>query len=171
MTSSVFGKIIWNVWAPGKIKMFAWLMLQNKLWCNDRLQRHGWKNENFCQLCTRNLESSKHLFWECPMAKGVWETISSWTGCASLALAASWRDLQHSSIALAALDRSAPRWRKGTNTLLLLVCWEIWQERNNATFRKSTPRVSNIIRRVTDCIELWRAAGATCIESPFGEPP
>lgn len=49
-----FYQDMWKVWAPGKIKMFAWLMFQNRLWCNDRLQRRGWPNKYFYQLCVRN---------------------------------------------------------------------------------------------------------------------
>ena len=70
-----------------------------------------------------------------------------------------------------ALEKAGPGWRKGINTILLLACWEIWQERNDATFRKCTPAASNIIRRIRDGVQQWRTAGATCIESPFGEPP
>ena len=33
---------VWRAWAPPKQKFFAWLLLQNRLWCADRLQRRGW---------------------------------------------------------------------------------------------------------------------------------
>ena len=53
---------IWKVWAPGKIKIFSWLIHHDKVWCNDRLQRRQWPNPYFCQFCLKNLESSVHLF-------------------------------------------------------------------------------------------------------------
>lgn len=46
-----FKPLIWKVWAPGKVKMFMWLLHHNRLWCNDRLQRRGWPNGYFCPLC------------------------------------------------------------------------------------------------------------------------
>lgn len=68
---SEFDQVIWKTWDPGKIKMFSWLLLQNHLWCNDRLQRRGWTNNYLCQLCVRNLETSQHLFWTYPLAREV----------------------------------------------------------------------------------------------------
>lgn len=60
MTS--FKPLIWKAWAPGKVKMFAWLLHHNRLWCNDRLQRRGWPNGYFCPLCLHNLETlTSHL--------------------------------------------------------------------------------------------------------------
>lgn len=34
-----FRALIWKIWAPGKIKMFLWLLHHDRLWCNDRLQK------------------------------------------------------------------------------------------------------------------------------------
>ncbi|XP_020154562.1 uncharacterized protein [Aegilops tauschii subsp. strangulata] len=61
-TTGMFHDLIWGTWAPAKLKLFAWLLHQNRLWCNDRLQRRGWTNDYFYQLCLRNLECSAHLF-------------------------------------------------------------------------------------------------------------
>lgn len=60
---SIFGKC----WVPGTVKMFAWLLHTNRLWCNERLQRRGWPNGYFYSLCMQNLESALHLMWECPL--------------------------------------------------------------------------------------------------------
>lgn len=83
--------IKWNHEASGsfstssaRLKFFVWLLLKNRLWCNDRLQRRGWPNEYFCQLCLRNLESSEHLFWKCPFSSSVWEKAAGGFGCNSL---------------------------------------------------------------------------------------
>ena len=48
------GDLIWKTWAPGNIKFFTWLLLKDRLWTNDRLQRRGWPNSYFCQLCVRS---------------------------------------------------------------------------------------------------------------------
>jgi hypothetical protein len=37
-------KMVWKVWAPPKVKLFAWLALQNMISTADRLQRRGWSN-------------------------------------------------------------------------------------------------------------------------------
>jgi hypothetical protein len=43
---------------PPHCKLFCWLLLQNRIWCEDMLQRRGCPNEYFCPLCARKLESS-----------------------------------------------------------------------------------------------------------------
>ena len=77
-------QLIWKVWAPGKIKFFMWLLHHDRLWCNDRLQRRGWKNGYFCQLCLRSLESSTHLLWNCPTSQQIWARAAEWKGCGAL---------------------------------------------------------------------------------------
>jgi hypothetical protein len=63
---SKFPKLVWRVKAPPGPKVFVWLLLQNSLWTAACLQLHGWKNNYFCVLCERNLETVTHLFIECP---------------------------------------------------------------------------------------------------------
>jgi hypothetical protein len=50
--------------------------LQDKLWTEARLQIRGWKNNYFCALCERNLETTAHLFMECPYAVAVWTLVA-----------------------------------------------------------------------------------------------
>lgn len=170
-TSTNFDHLLWKAWAPGKIKIFSWLLLRDRLWCNDRLQRRGWPNGYFCKLCVRSLESSHHLFWNCPESRQVCTAIGQWHGCSALSPADCWSRRNSSTIIHNILARTDPSRRHGARSIPLLTCWEIWQERNNCTFRSNLPSMREIIRRIRDSIELWRIAGATCIESPFGEPP
>ena len=55
-------KVIWKVWAPPKVKFFAWLAIQNRVWTVDRLERRGMQNCGLCPLCKREFESAAHLF-------------------------------------------------------------------------------------------------------------
>ena len=41
--ASAMKGLVWKIWAPGNIKFFLWLLHQNRLWCNDCLQRRGWE--------------------------------------------------------------------------------------------------------------------------------
>jgi hypothetical protein len=38
MTNSYMMKAVWKTWAPPKCKLFAWLILQNRVWTADRLE-------------------------------------------------------------------------------------------------------------------------------------
>lgn len=65
------------------------------------------------------------------------------------------------------IDRTAHRQRKGINSIILL----IWQELNNCIFRGEITSSNEIITAVVRSLELWRLAGAKCLQSPFGDPP
>jgi hypothetical protein len=83
-TQSNYRSLIWKAQAPPKCKFFVWLLLQDRLWTAARLQVRGWKNNYFCALCVRNLETAQHLFFECPFSRAVWQLVASWSSCASL---------------------------------------------------------------------------------------
>jgi hypothetical protein len=70
--------------APPKCKFFLWLMLQNRIWTTAHLQIRGWTNEYFCQLCLRSLETTQHMFCECPMAREIWKQAGNWIQVPSL---------------------------------------------------------------------------------------
>uniref|UniRef100_A0A8R7QZD5 Reverse transcriptase zinc-binding domain-containing protein n=1 Tax=Triticum urartu TaxID=4572 RepID=A0A8R7QZD5_TRIUA len=40
LTLSPMDFMIWKAWAPPKIKLFAWLAIQDRIWTADRLERH-----------------------------------------------------------------------------------------------------------------------------------
>jgi hypothetical protein len=44
-------KELWKVHAPGKCKMFLWLLMHEMVWTSERLQRHGMENHGPCALC------------------------------------------------------------------------------------------------------------------------
>lgn len=53
LTLSPMDLIVWKVWAPPKVKIFAWLALQDRIWTADRLERREWPNCGLCPLCKR----------------------------------------------------------------------------------------------------------------------
>jgi hypothetical protein len=55
-TFSCMKSLAWKPWAPPKYKTFALLIIQNRLWTADRLQRRGWPNCGICKLCNRDQE-------------------------------------------------------------------------------------------------------------------
>jgi len=63
---STFPTLICKAWAPPRYKIFMWLLLRDRVWTAARLQLRGWDNNFFCVLCERILETSTHLFIECP---------------------------------------------------------------------------------------------------------
>lgn len=168
---SVFPQLIWKTWAPGKLKVFCWLMMLNRLWCNDRLQRRGWPNSYFCTFCRRNLETAEHVFWTCPFSASLWHTLSTWHGCEALRLQHENGNATAADRVLGFVERSKPEFRKGIKSLAMLTLWEIWLHRNSCTFRETEPTAVAITQAIRRGIDLGRQAGATCLMHPFTLPP
>ena len=135
LTFSSMPDAVWKNWAPPKCKLFVWLILQNRVWTSDRLQRRGWPNCGRCQLCNREAETGPHLFFKCRYTLRIWNEVISWLGLstidtslwASFALVKEWRD--------SVIFTNGIR-REYLASLIMLVSWEIWNEQNTWVFQK-----------------------------------
>ena len=76
--STVMKPTVWSNWAPPKCKLFAWLILQYRVWTVVRLQRRGWPNCALCQLCKRKTESAAHIMLKCCYLLRIWNGIIAW---------------------------------------------------------------------------------------------
>ena len=165
-----FRELIWSTRAPAKLKIFAWLLHQYRLWCNDRLQRRGWPNNYFCQLCLRNLESSEHVCWRCPLATPTWKAIATWKCCRALGQESWIGNVTSLDKFRAMSDATPPAHRKAIKSLAMLALWQIWQERNHRTFRAKEAKVEDILNEIRRGLSLWQQAGIKSVQSPFGDP-
>lgn len=77
---TIFNETIWKCWAPPKCKFFAWLILQNRVWMTDRLQKRGWTNQQVCLLCYTIQETAVHLLAHCRFSRRIWMEIQRWAG-------------------------------------------------------------------------------------------
>jgi hypothetical protein len=59
---------------------FVWLILRDRVWTADRLQRRGWPNCGDCQLFMLKPESMVHLLFKCRYSLRIWNYIISWLG-------------------------------------------------------------------------------------------
>ena len=57
---------------PNKIKTFAWRACRNVLPTKANLQFWKVTQDNVCEECGVEVESSGHVFWHCVGAKEVW---------------------------------------------------------------------------------------------------
>jgi hypothetical protein len=58
-----------------KCKVFAWILIHDKILTADNLQRRGWPHQERCVLCDGPLETGLHLSLLCPYVKAVWNQI------------------------------------------------------------------------------------------------
>jgi hypothetical protein len=63
---------VWNLFAPLKFKMHAWLALRRRCWTANRRWRHGLRMHIMCPLCGSRQEMLDHITLECPYATAIW---------------------------------------------------------------------------------------------------
>jgi mannosylglycoprotein endo-beta-mannosidase len=157
--SRVFMKV-WRAWAPPKVKFFAWLAIQNRIWTADRLEKRGWQNCGLCPLCNQTTETVNHLFVSCRYTVRLWCYVKEWLGIHDIH-PRQWRGSGLSTKNWWSLMTAGPSSnRKAMASLTLLVSWEVWNERNARVFQhKLAPPfvILDIIKRET---RLWVLAGA-----------
>lgn len=162
--------LVWDAWAPAKCKMFAWLLLQNRLWCADRLMMREWPNCYFCPLCIRHLETAKHLFLDCPFARIIWAAIAAWPHCSGLA-PRSWSTCTSLPDAWEAMiATTAGEHREGVRSLIILVSWELWKERNNHVFKDKSSSMRRLVLLVREEAQSWVFSGALKLKRLLWEP-
>ena len=59
---------------PLKIKVFMWFVHKQVILTKDNLIKRNWTGPTRCSFCDRD-ETIKHLFFDCPLAKVLWQTV------------------------------------------------------------------------------------------------
>lgn len=66
-------KNLWKIRAPMKVRIFIWLMLDDKILTQQVMHYRGWPVPTGCHLCAADIiESRDHLMWDCPYASSFW---------------------------------------------------------------------------------------------------
>ena len=71
-------ELIWKAQVENKCKIFARILVQDKILTAHNLQKRGWPHQEHCVLCNSPLETGLHLCLCCPFVKVVWDQILSW---------------------------------------------------------------------------------------------
>jgi hypothetical protein len=156
--ASDFKRTVWKIWAPPKVKFFAWFALQNRLWTANRLQKKGWPNCGNCPLCMRSAECINHLLVHCRFTQRLWGLIKEWLGLYSIELH-TWLAMSLHEWWSLMTGASTPN-RKALGSVVLLTSWEIWNERNARIFRHKHAPPTVVFGNIKKELKLWVAAGA-----------
>ncbi|CAA7013631.1 unnamed protein product [Microthlaspi erraticum] len=66
---------IWRVVAPERVRVFFWLLGNNRIMTNqERFHRHIGDTE-LCQICKADIESTLHILRDCSAMSGIWERV------------------------------------------------------------------------------------------------
>jgi hypothetical protein len=116
----------WNI--AHKIKLFTWILIENKLNTWDNIQRKGWVGPNIFQLCFSDAKTMMHMFIKCSFTRQVWDRITLdqnlnivWDGTTLPACHDYWSTREHNLKHLPSLG-----------------CWFICLDRNKKVFENGT---------------------------------
>ena len=152
-------KGVWKCWAPLKCRIFMWLALQYRIWTSDRRARHGLQEQpETCKLCLQEIETADHLLMQCVYTRQVWWACTNRLRVA-LPIPTTEDVLQNWWINTR--QRFRGKQRKVVDSLITLVCWSIWKQRNARVFG-NTSRICNeemLSMRLVEELKLWAMAG------------
>jgi hypothetical protein len=122
-------RAIWKSKCMPKLRVFAWLLLKDRLNTKVMMIRKQWNVDSgpSCILCTDQvLETRDHLFFDCPFARSCWDMCQiHW----NTAMPISQRFLE------AKTSFAGPCFME----VAVCVAWNIWKERNDFIFNNRLP--------------------------------
>jgi hypothetical protein len=149
-------KELWKSRAHNKCYFFVWLVLHGRCWMSDRLFRHGLQTYKDCVLCNQSPKDLDHLILTCSFNREVWFKVLCRCVLQRLspspgeAFAAWWITIR----------KQVPKARrKAVDSLIILVVWRLWLERNARVFSLSSLAPSSLINSIWDECSWWSRAG------------
>jgi hypothetical protein len=123
---------IWSAHTEPKCKLFAWLVLDQKLLTADMLAIRGCPHDPVCPLCLSAPETADHLCKDCPFTSAIWTRIQQdYTddpvthGQTFGSTYERWGEI---------IDGKPADNKRRLSGCLLYVLWNAWKERNRHIF-------------------------------------
>jgi hypothetical protein len=127
-----------------------------RLWTAEHRKCHGLQNNDACALCDQHVETASHLFLACVFARQVWLGVLACLQLVDLMsssdhdLGVWWIDQRKR------IDKAS---RPLFDSLLLLISWLLWKERNTKVFGRTSSSAHDVVAAITTEGEEWAAAG------------
>jgi hypothetical protein len=141
-----------EVKSPQQMLLLRWLALQCRCWTSARRLKHGLQNDGSCALCCQGLETCDHFLVGCSYNRIIWFRTFRCFGFQHLTPIAG---DEFGSWWLRLRKRVHKRWRKAFDSLVILVAWLIWLERNDRVFNSSSCTAAAMAAHVCEHVELW----------------
>jgi hypothetical protein len=130
-------KWIWKSRVLLRIKVFGWLLVNDRLNTKDMLRRRHWTvtNNLSCVLCPTHIDEDwLHLFFHCNFSQRVWNYLQI-----------EWEpgDTMEEIFCLSRRNFTKPFFTE----VVLLATWHIWKQRNEAIFQGVLPSFRGWRRR------------------------
>jgi hypothetical protein len=143
--------------APPKCKFFIWLVLHDRCWTAARRKKHGLQDNDDCALCSQVSETIDHILIECSFSRELWFNFLHRVGWGSIP--PSTNSLGFVAWSKAARKRVQKDDRRCFDSVVILISWILWKERNCRTFDRSSKSVSQLLSLVLDEMVAWFWAG------------
>jgi hypothetical protein len=153
---------VWKTWAPLRCKFFVWLAIKNRVWTTDRLAKRGLPHPVACPLCDQAEESIQHILVSCVFARQIWTSILHNLGL--LAIVPQPGCTRFSNWWCQSIKKVEKSLRKGLNSLIILVTWEIWKHLNACVFEGVVPCTQQVRSVVIEEGSVWCLASASALQ-------
>jgi hypothetical protein len=149
-------KVLSKTKAPPSDKFFIWLMLLDRPWTSDHLHRHRMQNNGDCALYSQAAESISHLLQFCAYSREVWFRLLRPAGFPQLTLQ---DEMEFADLWLTRCKMVHRDHRKGFDSLVVLISWLVWKQRNDRIFNNSMLHAAQLALWIKEEGLLWVAAG------------
>ena len=144
---------IWKSKCTMKIKVFGWLLFNDRLNTRNMLKRRHYDigDDHSCLLCGLDVEETvDHMIFTCSFSRQCWARLNlNWEPFASR-----FQAIQ---------DKKESRATKMLLEKFLLTAWSLWKERNNKDFRAVNPTLQSwLVRFITDFSLLQHRVKEAC---------
>ena len=117
-----FGKLLWKINTPHKVRHFAWRACKDILPTKENLVRRKVLAEGICAMCQSGLETSGHLFWECERVREAWAMLKIFPAQSNVQ--------SHSFMDMLWYGVFDAEWDALQIERMIIVAWALWSSRN-----------------------------------------
>lgn len=136
---------VWKLFIPPRVQFFLWLVTKNKVLTRDNVNKRVKLDNLECLFCAEE-ESTIHLFFDCCVAKQVWNDLNEISGWPTvkffLDMASCWLSNKKFLV---------------RNMIYAAVLWSLWKLRNNLCFQNVSWNSSKQVwQMVTSMVVGWK---------------
>lgn len=138
---------LWGSKLPTKLKVFAWLAVQDSLQSGVNLGNRNWKGCRNCCSCGV-LETMDHIFFDCYVAQVIWRCFKEALGWDRVPR--SMKDVFYHFITLRGSDYHIKLFT------FVIIIWGLWNVRNKMAIEKRFPKSSKeVFGKIFQFVQRW----------------
>lgn len=135
-------KFIWDCRTPLKIKLFAWLLVRDRLSTKLNLLKKKIVQTATCDICSTTDETADHLSFSCPFAISFWQALHI-------------QPIINETKYLSQLKAPATIPTRHFQSFFTLCFWVLWNHRHDVVFRGRPPSIASCLQRGISESSLW----------------